>query len=112
TLAEGAVASIVMVGPAARPETIPSSSRSRTHKRFDMDECPIRRAEGHATQILSDRHEAPGFTLVVGCDAAHNPYTNVMRHITAAWLVTSALVGVMVLSAQQPPQPARLTGDA
>jgi len=35
-----------------------------------------------------------------------------MRYITAAWLVTSAILGVLVLSAQQPPQLAQLTGEA
>ncbi|MGH9239119.1 MAG: glycoside hydrolase family 95 protein [Vicinamibacterales bacterium] len=35
-----------------------------------------------------------------------------MRHITAGSLVASALFGVLVVAAQQPPQPAQLTGAA
>jgi alpha-L-fucosidase 2 len=35
-----------------------------------------------------------------------------MRSVTAAWVAASALFAVLVASAQQPPQPARLTGAA
>ena len=35
-----------------------------------------------------------------------------MRYLTAAWLVTSAALGVLVLSAQQPPPQVRLDGEA